>query len=354
MQNSINKIGIIGSGKMGTDLFYYLLPFPFELTWVCHISIDPNDLRRSLIKKFSRMLKYNLITAMDLDHKYKTTLISTDLNSLADCDLIIEAIWENESDKINLFEKLNQINNPHALIASNSSSILPSILSAHYSHPQNCVGLHFFYPIGMKSRVEIIRSEKTNDNTLAEIVNFCRQIQRKPILQDETNAFFLNKIALELQNEAFFVQQEHHLNYAVLDKLVSEIFNIGIFDFFDSVGIDVMHASIQQYARQSKTEKYAPLLSLLQQYIEQGNLGQKTGEGFYQYPISDQHHDEMPDEELKEKIRKRLMNAYLNAARYYSDNNMIEQNELNEALKEYFGMENGPFDLIADLTNNCK
>ncbi len=343
MNKPIEKIGIIGSGKMGSDLFSYLDNYPFDLYWVGEHSVEMSNLRDKYVKKIERQNKYGLISNEVFLRKKENNVFTSDLSVLSNCHLIVEAIWENPIEKIELIRKLNMVVYESAIIASNSSSILPSILGKHFQYPENFIGLHFFFPIQMKNIVEVICSEHTSSFTLNQIKDFCGSIDRKFLIQDSSNAFLLNKIALEIQNEAFEVLSDQNLSHSVLDNAVKSVFPIGVFDFFDSVGIDIMCQSILNYASQINTNKYDSLISLLKKYVDNNQLGQKTNVGFYTYPIQSIH-EELIDKEIMKSVSNRILNAYICAAENYSEAYNLDKNSLNFALKEYFGMELGPFD----------
>ena len=346
MNKAIKNIGIIGMGKMGTDLLSYLTSYDFNISCVCRSNVNPEAIQQEFNKKMNRQLKFDAITKDHYEKIMAQTLFSNDLNTLKNSDLIIEAIREDFLEKILLFEQLNLVVNSNTLIASNTSSILPSELSDKYAFPENVLGLHFFYPTKMKNIIEIIALENTSSEAIRTAISFCQQINRNYILQNNENAFCLNKIALEIQNEGFKLLEDQHLSYEQIDRLVKLIFPIGVFDFFDAVGIDVMYASIVQYSRQLNTDKYGSLLQLLKEFISNNTLGRKSNIGFYDYSTKKETPNSDGDDLINTEVLKRIQNVYICAAQYYAETKTIEKSQLNDALKEYFGMEKGPFDFI--------
>ena len=145
----IKTIGIIGEGKMGTNLFYYLLDFGFSIIWVCSEEADIEKIIKSFNKKLKRSLDTGIMDETSCSKVKVNTIITNDLLQLHQCDLIIEAVSEDLTIKKRLFKDLDRIVNKDCIFASNSSSFIPSELLASEYRKDKLVGLHFFYPVSL-------------------------------------------------------------------------------------------------------------------------------------------------------------------------------------------------------------
>ena len=262
--NKIQRVGIIGSGKMGSDIFNYLSDFSFELIWYTRNSDHKNILYEAYQKKVKRQLKHGIISddIFELRNSYK---ITDQLSDLSDCDLIIESIIEDQTVKIELFKRLDQIVKPSSILVSNSSSILPSIYCQDLLRKNRVAGIHFFYPIAIKNITEIIFSETTDEITRESIKLFLQSINRFYIEQDEKSAFILNRFLLEIQIKAFEVLAKYGLDYSQIDQIAIQIIpDFGLFEMMDQVGHNTMQNAIMNYSlMDTDKRKYQPLLNEL-------------------------------------------------------------------------------------------
>ncbi|MDP1621198.1 MAG: 3-hydroxyacyl-CoA dehydrogenase NAD-binding domain-containing protein, partial [Bacteroidales bacterium] len=193
--NCINKVGIIGEGKMGSSIFHYILPFDLDLVWVCSPDADIDKISKQFIKRITRSLDTGIIDEPRFD-RLMNTVITRDLCELQTCDLIIEAVPEKLELKKNLFARLNKVVKPDAIFASNSSSINPSEMTPDGKRNGKFIGLHFFFPVSLKNIVELTVTDDTSEHTLLIVESFLLGIQRRFITLDERNSFMLNKIFL--------------------------------------------------------------------------------------------------------------------------------------------------------------
>lgn len=345
-------IGIVGEGKMGTNLFYYLLDFGFKLIWICHPSANIDKIRNTFEKKIKRSFDNGLMDEQHVTFLQNSTVISSDPAVLYPCDLIIEAISEDLELKKELFHAIDPVVSSNCILASNSSSIRPSELIPSEARKDKFIGIHFFYPIALKNIVEFITTADTSRKTKDFIKNFLNTIKRNWILLKEKNSFILNKIFLDFQNEAYLIVREGPLTFPQLDAIVKEFFfPVGVFEFFDSVGIDTMLTSIRNYVRGYPHEDYyKPLIEKLESMISEGKPGQRSQSGFYGYPKenNDINFAFLKDPKVQPLIEdtiKRLTFSYISAAKRYTMQSRCSTEEINNALKEYFGIEKGPFTL---------
>jgi len=333
------KIGLIGSGKMGTDIFNYLAGFDFELAWLCETEPEAAEVRRKFIKKTERQYKNQLIDEQCYQRLMQTTVIGHTMELLSDCELIIEAISEKINIKQELFHHLDSIVNPDCIFASNSSSIVPSLLLNSAKRKDKTVGLHFFYPVSYRNIVEYIYTDSTSETTHEKVHYFLSEIKKFHLDLAEENAFILNKLFLNFQAEACRLYQEG-IDFKQIDDAVKEkIFPIGVFDFFDSVGIDTMLFAVNQYIimHSDKKEFYQPLLTSLQSLYNQGRLGIKTKAGFYDYAAPALPPKNALSPSQKDEMVQLLTNTFKESLNTAIQNGICTRQELDFALTEYLG-----------------
>ncbi|TRZ71562.1 MAG: 3-hydroxyacyl-CoA dehydrogenase family protein [Bacteroidetes bacterium] len=333
----LKNIGIIGEGKMGTNLFYYLLDMNFNLTWICSPEADLEKLRKNFSKRQGRSLEAGIIDEKRYHSILECVKISNYATDLASCEMIIEAISEELEAKQQLFRMLDKIAPPGCIFTSNSSSINPSALIPSENRKDKFVGLHFFYPIALKDIVEVIMTHETSKETLKQITFFLKSIRRRFLLLEEKDSFILNRIFLHFQNEAFILVNEKKASLQQIDRIVRDhFFPTGVFEFFDSVGLDVMLASVKNYSKDDpEEERYHPLIGKLQELVSKGKLGTKTKGGFYGEGIS-------PDPGYPEndaEIIAKLQSSYEYAFRRFCLSSGIPAAELKTDMDEYFGVE---------------
>lgn len=343
---SEGRIGIIGSGKMGSNLAHYLVDQGFDIAWSVRPGSDFSVTVKTLHKKAGRLHSAGIIDGERLA-KLQHTPVTDTMDAIRDCSLVIECVNEDAGLKKKVLAAADEVLSRESILVSNSSSILPSLICPSESRSSNFAGLHFFYPIGLVDVVEITETAVSSAETRQRLEDFCKAIRRRYLLLNEDNAFILNRIFLEVQNEAFRICMQGNARYEEIDQAVREsLFPSGIFGFFDHVGLDIMLYSIRNYVSgYPHADYYAPLIERLGELVSQGMLGKKAGKGFFDYSGAEavENPSEQGNPDSKE-LRKHLEYTYRNAARRYIARSGLTIDELNEALKEYFGTETGPFD----------
>ena len=338
----INKVGIVGQGKMGAGIFHYLLDFQLDLVWVCSPQADTDKLIRQFAKRVKRSLDAGIIDNLRFE-TLTGTVITKDPAALHDCDLVIEALPENLELKKRLFLQLDEIVKPEAIFASNSSSINPSEIAPEGRRAGQFTGLHFFYPVSIKNIVEFTYSENTTAETIAAVGSFLNRIDRRYIKLDAKNSFILNRIFLDVQNEALIIVNSGNCSYLQMDHLVKDnLFPFGVFDFCDSVGLDTMLSSILNYTR-SYPDKlhYSLMIETLSALVAQGRLGIKTQSGFFDYP-AEAFTGEAPAN--ADEIIDHLRETWQSSAMRMTVSANISAEDANFAIMEYFDITTGPFE----------
>ena len=338
----IQKVGIIGEGKMGSGILNYLLDFNYDLVWVCSPGADAGKIKRQLDKKIKRSLDAGIIDQMQYE-KHLVTSVSSGLTVLTDCDLIIEAVPEIVELKKSLFSQLDNIVKSTTIFASNSSSIKPSEMAPIGDRSGKFTGLHFFYPVSLKNIVELTISPDTTEQTLEIAKSFLTSIRKRFITLEEQAGFILNRIFLDIQNEAFLIVQSGQCTCLQMDQLVKKyLFPFGIFDFCDSVGLDTMLSSIENYTKHYQDKSsYKQFIAALFSLVSQGNLGVKTRQGFYRYPLEETVVDEPAS---AAEIVSHLHRTWVSASARFAAQAKITTEDANFAVLEYFDVSKGPFE----------
>ena len=338
----IRSIGIIGEGKMGSSILHYLLGFEFSLVWIGSPACDIEKIRKQFEKRIRRSFEAGIISKERFE-SLCGTVISCDPVNLGGCDLIIEAIPEDRVQKKLLFERLDAVVKPEAIFVSNSSSILPPEIAPPGSRRERFAGMHFFYPVQLRNIVELIVSADTSPETLGTLERFLQDIGRRYLTLDEHNGFILNKIFLDVQNEAYRIVKAGRCTIGQMDHIVTTfLFPFGIFDFCDSVGIDTLLASVENYTRDYPHKSYyADFLSALSELVSAGQLGQKSGRGFYEYPLQEGV-AETPAEAAD--IAEHLRQTWISSSKRHTATAHLPIDDANSAIREYFDIDKGPFD----------
>lgn len=284
MSGKIRTAGVAGEGRMGTSLFHYIAGFPFEMRWLVSGQADQEKPGKAWSKKIARGVSAGIISRDDAA-RMDRAVISRDLRILHDCDLVIEAVTEDKDIKRELFTRLDAVVSPDCILATNSSSILPSCLIPSDSRASCMVGLHFFYPVALKDIVELIIPETVSSEVRESLKVFLKTIDRNYLYQNEKNAFAVNRIFLEFQLEAWKIAEEGLLSPAAIDTLIRErFFPLGAFECFDNVGMDIIAPSIRNYLENDPDKsRFDTLLNRIDELNAAGKLGRKSGEGFFTY-----------------------------------------------------------------------
>lgn len=319
---------------MGTNLFNYLLGFDLSLKWLVSGQADCEKISAGIMRKLQRR-----------NEAERDFTVSREPASLADCDLVIEAIPEDMEAKRELLKSLDKVVGPGCILASNSSSILPSEIVPSEVRKDKTVGMHFFYPVSLKNVVELVITTETGSSTIETCETFLSKIQRFYLVQDEDSAFVLNRINLEFQLEAWKIVEEGLLTIPSVDRLVHDnISPAGIFDLFDSVGIDVILPSIRNYIRNySDQGRFESLLRVMESMLSRGELGTKSCKGFYTYPHGAEVTPSPTGFAGDAALLARLKTSLVLAIRQLHQSKRYSFDDLVFALKEYFG--NGQIEL---------
>jgi 3-hydroxybutyryl-CoA dehydrogenase len=281
---AIRKVGVVGAGTMGHGIA--------QACAVAGVDVVLLDIAEAAVlhglsavsTSLDRMVKKEKLTHAAKEAALKRIHATTNYAALADCDLVIEAATENESLKREILQRIDGIAKSAAILASNTSSISITKLAAATGRAPQFLGMHFFNPVPMMALVELIRGLQTADDTVIAVEEFAKHLGKTPIVVRNSPGFVVNRLLCPMINEAIFVLQEGLATAQEIDDGMRLGCNhpIGPLALADMIGLDVMLAVMEVFARDFNDPKYRPA-PLLKEMVAAGYLGRKSGRGFYHY-----------------------------------------------------------------------
>lgn len=199
-------------------------------------------------------------------------------------DLIIEAIVEKQEIKVSLFNQLAKINSSKTIFASNTSSLSVSALAKEIDVPHRIAGLHFFNPAPLMKLVEVVKGEQTSDEVMEQLIALTKQLGKTPVVCKDAPGFIVNRVARPFYIESLRLAEEGKASYEVIDRLLeSRGFKMGPFKLMDLIGNDINYAvSCSVYEQLHQPDRLKPSY-LQKEKVEKGELGKKSGKGYYEY-----------------------------------------------------------------------
>jgi 3-hydroxybutyryl-CoA dehydrogenase len=280
----IRTVGVVGLGTMGAGIAQVSAQSGHE-TIGREISDELNERARATIERYiARAVEKGRMSETDKDAALRRLTLTTELEELADCDLVIEAIVEELGPKRELFAELERICRPDTILATNTSALSVSKIAEATRRPERVIGMHFFNPAPVLPLVEIVRAEQSSDEAVHDAYVWAERAGKQPVRCNDTPGFIVNRILIPLLNDCVRVLDEARVSPEDLDKAMTNGagWPMGPCALVDLVGIDIhVHASEALHAALGE-DRMAPPERLVQMQRE-GKLGRKSGEGFFSY-----------------------------------------------------------------------
>lgn len=280
----MKKISVIGSGTMGRGIAYSCATAGF-LTVVQDISESSLETCRTYIERqLGRSVEKGLLTPEEAVAARERIRFTTSLEEAAQgTDLVIEAVLELMELKIEIFKQLDQFAPPHAILATNTSTMSPTEIAAQTSRPSQCIALHFFNPVPKMKLIEVICGLETSEETIQKSFEFGKTLGKECVKINEYPGFAVSRMNCLIGNEAMNMVMEGVGSVEDIDKAMKLGLNhpMGPLELADLVGLDTRLRNME-YLHKTLGEKYRPC-PILVKYVKAGWLGKKSGRGFYNY-----------------------------------------------------------------------
>ena len=280
----IRKVGVVGLGTMGAGIAQVSVQSGFD-TVGREVSDELAERGRATIERYlTRGVEKGRLSQAERDAALERLTLTTDIQDLADCDLVIEAVLEELDLKRDVFRELDRITRPDAILATNTSALSVAEIAEASGYPQRVVGMHFFNPAPVLPLVEIVRAPETADEIVAAAYAWAERAGKEPVRCNDTPGFIVNRILIPLLNDCVRVLDEAGVQLEEMDKAMTNGagWPMGPCALIDLIGIDVhVHASEALHGKLGE-ERMAPPERLLRMQAD-GQLGRKTGRGFYEY-----------------------------------------------------------------------
>jgi 3-hydroxybutyryl-CoA dehydrogenase len=280
----INTIGVVGAGQMGGGIAQVAAMSGFA---VIMSDINEDLVRRGLAnitKILSKNVEKEKISPEAKDAALGRLRTTVELADMAAAEVVIEAATENESLKFQIFQVLDDICPPAAILATNTSSIPIGRIAAQTRRPGKIIGMHFMNPVPVMALVEVIRALTTTDETFTLIRDLCVKLGKTPAEASDYPGFLINRILMPMINEAAYCLYQGVGTRENIDTVMQLGANhpMGPLALADLIGLDTCLAIMETLVNGFSDSKYRPC-PLLRKYVEAGWLGRKAGRGFYDY-----------------------------------------------------------------------
>lgn len=311
----MQKIGVIGAGAMGSGIAQVAATAGAQVVLFDAQAAALEKASKSLKATFEKLVEKGKLSSDQADAIRSRIFIAEDLNALAQCDLIIEAIIENLEIKKKLFSELENKVSEKCILASNTSSLSITAIASACKHPTRVLGIHFFNPAPLMPLVEIIPALQSSTAIAEQCYVLMKKWGKVPVMAKDTPGFIVNRVARPFYGEALRIHEEGIADMATIDQAMREGgFKMGPFELMDLIGNDVNYAVTESVFHAFYFDpRYKP--SLTQKKMVEANwFGRKSGRGYYNYAEGSEKPIPSDDANLKQTIFQRILVMLINEA----------------------------------------
>ena len=277
-------IAVIGAGQMGSGIAHVAAVNGYLVTMIDVADTALEKGRATIAGNMERKVKKGTLDATARDAALSRIVVSTKLDAAAAARVVIEAATERADLKFRIFEDLDRIAQPGAILATNTSSISITTIAARTKRPESVIGMHFMNPVPVMQLVEVIRGLATSDETTSRVTALARALGKTPVEVNDAPGFVANRVLMPMINEAVFCLMEGVGTAESIDTVMKLGMNhpMGPLALADLIGLDTCLSIMEVLHSGIGEDKYRPC-PLLRKYVDAGWLGRKAGKGFYEY-----------------------------------------------------------------------
>jgi 3-hydroxybutyryl-CoA dehydrogenase len=281
---AIKRVGIVGSGIMGSGIAECAVKNGYEVVLRSRRQETADAMLAGLQKSLGKQVEKGKLSEDDRAAALSRVRVTSDLNELADADLVIESIVEDLAAKKELFNELDRICPEHAILATNTSTLPVIEMAMETGRPDKVCGVHFFNPAPMMSLVEVVRPLTASDDTIAAATAFAEACGKKPVQVKDQAGFIVNALLFPYLNNAIRLLEGGVATADDIDEAMKGgcNFPMGPLALLDLVGLDTSLAILDALYNEFRDSNYAAV-PLLRRMVSAGRLGRKSGEGFHSY-----------------------------------------------------------------------